>query len=399
MRRAIRHALGQLSLPRAAKLEARRDAAGLPVYDPGTARVLPLLVAWLALAQDKSLSHDGGVARDYSLVNGWAASYPETTGYIIPTLLEHARRTGDTRVRERALRMADWLVSIQYPDGGFQGGKVDSTPVVPVTFNTGQILLGLAAAQLETGRYLGPMRHAADWLLATQDADGCWRRFASPFAGAGDKVYDTHIAWGLFEAARIDPDRGYGQAGLKNLRWALQFMASNGWFANCCLSDPLRPLTHTLGYALRGVIEAYRFDPQPDFLAAAQRAAQGLLSALRPDGFLPGRLAADWSAVDDWACLTGTAQVAICWLLLHQITDDNCYLDGAQRANSYVRRTMRLDACEEQRGAVKGSFPVCGDYGRYEYLSWASKFTADSLMLETDVLRKYTDRKRHVNTV
>ena len=386
MRRAIRRTLGRLSLPRVARLEERRDALGLSVHDPGTARVLPLLIAWLALAQDESLSHDGGVARDYSLVKGWAASYPETTGYIIPTLLEHARRTGDTRVHERALRMADWLVSIQYPDGSFQGGKVDSTPVVPVTFNTGQILLGLAAAQLETGRYLEPMRRAADWLVATQDADGCWRRFASPFADAGDRVYDTHVAWGLLEAARIDPDRGYGQAGLRNVRWALQFMAPNGWFANCCLSDPIRPLTHTLGYALRGVIEAHRYEPQADFLAAAQRTAQGLMSALRSDGFLPGRLAADWSAVDNWACLTGTAQVAHCWLLLHQMTGDPNYLRAARLANAYVRRTVALDGPPERRGGVKGSFPVDGKYGTYEYLNWAAKFLADSLMLESEVL-------------
>lgn len=385
MRRAIRHALDRLSLPSAAKLEERRDAAGLPAHDPGAARVLPLLMAWLALAQDQSLSHDGGVARDYSLVKGWAASYPETTGYIIPTLLEHARRSGDTRLRERALRMADWLVSIQYPDGSFQGGKVDSTPVVPVTFNTGQILLGLAAAQLETGRYLEPMRRAADWLVATQDTDGCWRRFASPFVAAGDKVYDTHVAWGLFEAARVDPQRGYGQAGMKNVRWALQFMAPNGWFANCCLSDPIRPLTHTLGYALRGLIEAHRFDPQADLLAAAQRTAQGLLSALRPDGFLPGRLAADWSAVDNWACLTGTAQVAHCWLLLYQLTGDPNYLRAAKLANAYVRRTVALDGPPERRGGVKGSFPVDGRYGTYEYLNWAAKFLADSLMLELDL--------------
>lgn len=389
MRRALRRSLARLSLPRAARLEERRDAAGLPAHDPGTAQVLPALMAWLALAQDASISHDGGVARDYSLVKGWAASYPETTGYIIPTLLEHGRRTGDAQVRERALRMADWLVSIQYPDGSFHGGKVDSTPQVPVTFNTGQILLGLAAAERETGRYLEPMRRAADWLVANQDTDGCWRRFASPFADAGDRVYDTHVAWGLFEAARIDPHRAYGQAGLKNVDWALQSLAPNGWLANCCLSDPLQPLTHTLGYALRGVIEAHRFAPQPGLLAAAQRTAQGLLSALRSDGFLPGRLAADWSSVEDWACLTGTAQIAHCWLLLHQLTGDPDYLRAARLANAYVRRTVVLDGPAERRGGVKGSFPVDGGYGTYEYLNWAAKFLADSLMIEADVLAAY----------
>jgi hypothetical protein len=387
MKDTLKSALGWLRLPPDAKAERRRDAAGLPALDAGTAQVLPALIAWLGHAQDQSASKDGGVARDYSLVRGWASSYPETTGYIIPTLLAYARRTGQTEYRERALRMADWLVSIQFADGGFQGGKIDSTPVVPVTFNTGQILLGLAAAQVETGRYLDPMRRAADWLVRTQDNDGCWRRYTSPFADAGDKQYETHVAWGLFEADRLDPTRAYGEAGLKNVRWALSLMAPNGWFPKCCLYDPLHPLTHTLGYALRGVLEAHRFRPDVGLLRAAELTAQGLLSALGADGFLPGRLSADWSAAQPWACLTGTAQVAHCWLLLYQLTGNLAYFEAAQRALAYVRRTVRLDGPMAQRGSVKGSFPIDGPYGRYEYVSWAPKFAADSLMLESDIQR------------
>ncbi len=34
------------------------------------------------------------------------------------------------------------------------------------------------------------------------------------------------------------------------------------------------------------------------------------------------------------------------------------------------------------RGGIKGSFPVNGAYGRYQYLNWAAKFFMDSLMLE-----------------
>jgi hypothetical protein len=385
VKRALQQALEQFSLPRAAKTEQRRDAKGLPAHDPGIERVLPALVDWLGRAQDCSRTKDGGVARDYSLIRGWASSYPETTGYIIPTLLEYARRTGDERPRERALRMADWLVGIQYAEGGFQGGKIDSTPVVPVTFNTGQILLGLAAAVGESRRFREPMIRAADWLVATQEADGSWRRNQSPFASDGDKQYETHVAWGLFEAARVEPSRGYGEAGLANVRWAMTFQHANGWLPRCCLNDITQPLTHTLGYALRGVLEAHRFQPDPALLKAADATASGLLTALRSDGFLPGRLKSDWSSSADWVCLTGSAQVASCWLLLSQMTGRLDYLEAGRRANAYVRRTVRLDGPPEVCGGVKGSFPVQGQYGAYEYLNWAAKFLADSLMLESDL--------------
>jgi hypothetical protein len=42
-----------------------------------------------------------------------------------------------------------------------------------------------------------------DWLVKTQDQDGCWRKFCFPFTNSGDKTYSTHIAWRLFEAAKI----------------------------------------------------------------------------------------------------------------------------------------------------------------------------------------------------
>ena len=375
-------------MPRIARKERRRDAAGLPSEDPGTERVLPALMAWMSRAQDQSKSADGGVARDFSLLRGWASSYPETTGYIVPTFLAYARRTGDVSVRERALRMADWLVAIQLESGAFQGGKIDSMPLVPVTFNTGQILLGLAAAQSETGRYMESMRRAADWLVNTQDADGCWRKYQSPFAAFGDKEYETHVAWGLFEAARIEPSRGYAEAGLANIRWALGSLASNGWFARCCLDDPAHPLTHTLGYALRGMLEAYRYHNDPAFLEASLRTARGLMGAMREDGFLPGRLGSDWSAPVNWACLTGTAQVAHCWLLLHELTGQDEFMHAASIACRFVRRTVRVDGPLDTRGGVKGSFPVDGAYGRFEYLDWAAKFLADALMLEQDLLTR-----------
>jgi hypothetical protein len=344
--------------------------------------VLPALMQWLSQAQDRSPSADGGVARSFDLRTGWETSYPETTGYIVPTFIDYAARFNDPEMRERARRMADWLVAIQLPCGGFQGGRIDSQPVVPVTFNTGQILLGLAAAQAEFGTYLEPMHRAADWLVATQDADGCWRRHPTPFAAAGEKEYETHVAWGLFEAARIAPDRGYGEAGLRNVRWALSAQAEDGWLAKCCLDDPAQPLTHTIGYALRGVIEAHRYRPDAQLLSAARRMADGLLRAVQADGELPGRLQPGWKPAVRWVCLTGLAQVAICWMLLYGITADARYRLAAHRANAYVRRTVQLDGPPGIRGGVKGAFPVDGDYGRYQLLNWAAKFLADSLMME-----------------
>jgi hypothetical protein len=234
------------------------------------------------------------------------------------------------------------------------------------------------------------MIKAADWLVATQDADGCWRRHPTPFAAAGEKEYETHVSWGLFEAARVEPGRGYGEAGLANLRWALSSQGSDGWLSKCCLDDPEQPLTHTIGYALRGVLEGHRYRADPVMLDAARRIADGLLLAAEPDGRLPGRLARGWKPTVDWVCLTGTAQVATCWFILYEFTGDRRYLDAGLRANAFVRRTVHLDGPVNLRGGVKGSFPVDGAYGRYQLLNWAAKFLADSLMMELDMRQGHT---------
>ncbi len=375
-------------LPKAARAECRRDRLGLPTDDPGIERAVNESIGWLSRAQDHSSSRDGGVASHFSLVHGWSASYPETTGYIVPTMLAYAALREDGTVRQRVRRMADWLVSIQFPDGSFQGGQIGAKPVVPVAFNTGQILLGLASAAREFGPpYRQAMRRAADWLVQTQDPDGCWRKHPTPFARPGEKAYDTHAAWGLLEAARVDPDGPYVQSALANVRWALGLQEDNGWFAGCCLTDPPSPLTHTLGYALRGIIEAYRFTYDKDLLRACRTTADGLLTALHNDGFLPGRLYPNWSAAVPWACLTGSAQIGCCWFILYESTGDLRYRDAAYAVNRYLRRTMQVNGPPETRGAIKGSFPVYGGYSTYQYLSWACKFFIDSSLLELTVRR------------
>ena len=385
MLNALRNALSRRRLPKAAREERDRDRQGVPTNDPGAAAAVEACLAWLARAQDCSASDDGGVARDFSLIEGWATSYPETTGYIVPSFLAEAAGGRRADLRERARRMLDWLAEIQFEDGGIQGGKIDAPVRVPVTFNTGQVLLGYCAGVRAFNAYQENMHAAARFLRDTLDADGCWRSHPTPFAARGEKAYETHVSWGLFEAERLAPGEGYGEAGLRQVDWALGKQRENGWVADCCLDQPSQPLTHTLGYYLRGVVEAHRLTEAPRFLEAARKTGDALVGVQRPDGSLAGRWRADWSAAVDWVCLTGVSQIAESWLYLFEATGDPRYLDSAMNANAFVRRSIHMDGPLDTRGGVKGAFPVDGGYGEFAFLNWAAKFTLDANRKELEL--------------
>lgn len=131
-------------------------------------------VGWIYRAQDSS--NDQGVSHSYLLGKGWAPSYPETTGYIIPTLLNWYKVSGDPTARERALEMAEWECEIQYPDGGIMGSVVGRPDAMPVVFNTGQVVFGWLAAYKETGdsQFLNASTLASRWLLDKLAGDDTW---------------------------------------------------------------------------------------------------------------------------------------------------------------------------------------------------------------------------------
>ena len=89
-----------------------------------------------------------------------------------------------------------------------------------------------------------------------------------------------------------------------------------------------------------------------------------------------------WTDAAGWSCLTGTVQIAACWLLLDRELGRRDYHDAASLAIDYVRQTIQLHQEPGISGGVKGSFPTDGDYTRFQYPNWAAKFFIDAQLLE-----------------
>lgn len=340
-------------------------------------------VDWLCRAQDVRDGHPdaGGVSAGWSFEDGWLPSYPETTGYIIETMLAGAKVLQRPELVARAGRMIDWELSIQLPDGAFPGhfGEPGSRPVI---FNTGQIMHGMVAGytQLQRNDCLAAAVRAGHWLVDQQDNDGCWRKFEH---NDTPHVYNTRATWPLLATGLIADEPRLVRAARKNLDWALTQQTSCGWFMTNAFVPSRSPFTHTIAYAIRGFLESGVLLGEQRYLDAALRAGRGVAGVQRPDGWLAGTYGDGWVADAKYACLTGVAQMSLNWTRLAQATGAAELRQSARSALTYLKANHRLVHLDPAvRGGIAGSAPIWGDYSRFEYPNWAAKFFADALMMD-----------------
>jgi hypothetical protein len=291
---------------------------------------------WILHAQGQT--GDDGVPHCYDLVQkAWLPSYPETTGYIIPTLFDVASHFDKPLYAEAATKMALWEAEVQLEDGGVRAGHMGAEVIAPTIFNTGQVLFGWARCFKETGseRCKIALQRAADWLLDAMDDDGCWRKFPSPFAPGEVKLYNVRCAFGLIKVHECLGDDKYLAAARANVNWTVAQAEKNGWLPNNCLTANPDSLTHTIAYAMRGILEVGCALNEPGFVEFALNMARRTMALQRGDGAFPARVNSDWSSDYNWSCVTGNSQLALNLLRLYEETGEQALLESAQRANRF----------------------------------------------------------------
>lgn len=344
-------------------------------------------VRWLLRAQQATA--DDGVSLGYFPCDKdtpWRPSYPETTGYIVQSLLDYADRYGDSEVGTRALRMALWETEIQLPSGAVQGGPVcPPERQLPAVFNTGMVLQGYTAA-LRAGwdeRLFAGAQRAAEFLVNDMGEDGHFRTHGAFVAQARIKTYNCLCAWALYRFGEDSGAKRYQEAALRAVEAALGEQQSNGWFANNCLTWPKAPLLHTLGYTLQGILEVGSLAGREDFIQAVRRGTDPILARMLPNGFLYGRYYSDWEPANFSSCLTGNAQLAIVCYRLFEITDADKYRMAADKIVNFLKALQCVDSADASlNGALAGSFPIFGSYMTTGYPNWATKYLLDSLLLQ-----------------
>lgn len=338
-----------------------------------TAAVLDLMMEWVREAQRP----DGGIPAYYSLNTGYAPSYPETTGYLIPTLYDYADLSGREEYRDMAVRAADWLLTLQMPDGAFPGGFAN-TPPAPSVFNTGQILQGLVRAAELRGdeRIRDAAVRTGDWLVRVQQPDGSW---SGPTYQGRSHTYYTMVAWSLSLLWRYTGDRRYFEAARANAEWTIAHRRERGWFDGINLKG--HPIyLHFIAYLLQGLVETGVILGLPDIVDAAREGSWRLLRMWELRKWLPGAFRPIWKSDARYACLTGNAQMSCVWLRLYQVDGDLRYLNAALKQNEFLKERIPVSGSRGIRGGVAGSYPTWGRYQPFRFINWGSKFMADALM-------------------
>ena len=371
----ISHFILKSTVDFASKGKGRPLAARTTAADD---RNLEAAVTWLMRSIEACDGHAS--SKGYRFLKGWMPPYPETSGYIIPTLLALADSRGDQIYAEKANRIADWLCTIQMSHGGFVGREIGVQDEADV-FDTGMILLGLNALISMPGNdhLIDCGRKAANFLTASMDTSGCFVRNMSH-----DMVhtYNVRAAWGLLAFAELVDDDELRQAALRNVQWTLRQQLPNGFFLNNAFKPGGNANLHGTAYVMRALLQAHELTGDPAQLEAVSRAADSLVQVFARNDWIASELGSDWNFGSSHICLTGYAQLAIVLLRLSVLLERDDYAQTAEQLIDDVAISQDTTSRNAPYyGGIAGSYPIYGAYAPLQYPNWATKFFIDALLL------------------
>lgn len=335
---------------------------------------------------------DNGSSAYYHLTNGWQTSYPETTGYLIPTMLEYSDYTEDASLERMAYDAAHWLVDIQLKIGGWEGGQVGQGNE-PRVFNTAMILDGLIAAYEHSGntKFLDSAIKGYNWLFEVLDESGKFSKYNVSGGGSFDLLT-------LACMCRVRQYLKQTDSLQEAIDEHIAFQLDNAWWSNCNFKTSYSDtaLLHHLGYTLDGLLILDEIQGSNRNLEIVKRTALKLLSLFEVKLKLPAYILKDWSIYYDLSpsrakysqCLTGNSQIAIVFLKLSKILGDLRFANAAYKLidinKSISNRRFGNSGLDF---GLAGSYPVFGNYQKLQFVNWAAKYHAESILLAMDKSR------------
>ena len=275
-------------------------------------------------------------------------SYPEVTGYYIPTLMKWG-------FSALTVSYAKWLCSIQHMDGAWY----DTAGKAPYVFDTAQILKGLLAVRDRVDGEDEAIRKGCDWIFSNIEENG---RLTTPStgewgeAGICSELIHLYCLSPLYEAADVFGEPKYRKAAEKVADYYVTEHA-----------EGIRTfgfLSHFYAYVMEALCDIGREELARESMKQMER-------LLDEKGYIPAYRDVDW------LCSTGMFQLAIVWFKLGDLEHGNTALAYAAKL-------------QNESGGWYGSYPVSDapkatdrraypDYFADAEISWAVKYFLDAV--------------------
>ena len=327
-----------------------------------------------------SIRINGGAGSSayYQLLKGWSLPYPETTGYIIPTLLDYHDYLEERPLFEAAESCARWLVDIQREDGSFPAGLGGRGE--PVVFDTAMILFGLTAIHQRTGEtgYREAVQKAIGWLLRQLGPEHRWTAFA--YVPGYEPAYYTMVVWAILQAGRIVEQHGLKEKIARIMDRYRQWINPDSSVANWGFHPDSPALTHTIGYTWQGFLESALILEDKKLIGGCLEAGMRMVEIHQKKGQLAGTYDQNWNGNYAFKCLTGQAQFALFLRRLAEISGEKVFKTVSMEWIEDLGRYPSKLPVPGAKGGMAGSSPVWGPYQRFKYLNWAAKFYLDAVL-------------------
>lgn len=316
-------------------------------------------------------SQINGYKHSFHFAYGWQEEYPETTGYIIPTMLEGYKKLNEKKYYESAKKAINWLKSIQNEDGSFNDLSGKSQ-----VFDTGQILIGFNYVYENFKEFdiKENLIKAANFLVKVQEDNGSFVKYAY---NNRSHTYYSRVGWALIKAGNLLNNQEFLNAGIKNINWIISNQLDNGFFKYASF-DENPAFLHTIVYILEGLIESYKLLGDNKILNAVLKNSDILLQ-LSKEGILCSQYNEKFECVNNEKCLTGLAQWAGVCFDVYKITNKNEYLNEYNKNILFLKSHQIISDNKDLNGGISGSFPYKGIYMKYSIPNWAVKFFVDGL--------------------
>jgi len=330
-------------------------------------------LAWIvkSFKVNKNLGSSG----TRSVRGAWGPVYPETTGYLVSTLLAAAKYFEDEKLKALALQQLDFFKSIQNEDGSFHQSPTVTEPIV---FDTAQIILGLLSItpELEAPKaVMNMIIKAVDWLGLQLDKEGNFTDHN--YVDNYNPSYYSRIAWPMASAELIKYSKPRTKTKKLIARLA-ELQTTNRYFEPMGFSPEQDPYTHNIAYTLRGLWECAEIINDRKLKKKVRTSAHVLNEVILTEGKVGGSYDKDWKGDYSYQCSVGNAQLALLNMILYERSGHKENLDVVLLLLKPLFKKQGKVLLNS--GAIPSSIPISGQYQRYKYTNWTQKFFSDALL-------------------